>query len=62
VWDPNKYQHCGGDTFSPVIVSPRLRVRSVNVRQACHGLAHVTPARDLVEVMIERPKRLTERL
>lgn len=61
VWDPKRYHHCGGSTFSPVIVSPRLRVRGVVVRKACDGLEHVTPHRDLVEVIIERPHRLSDR-
>lgn len=62
VWNPRRYHHCGSASFSPVILSPKLRPRGVVVRHACDGLAHVTPHRDLVEVVVERPRRLSDRL
>lgn len=58
IWNPNKYQFCGGDSLSLVVVSPRLKVKNVEVIKACNGLAHVTPHRDLVKVVIGRPWRL----
>jgi hypothetical protein len=62
VWDPRKYHYAGGAAKSMVIASPRLRVKSVAVIRACGGVAHLTPARDLVRVIIQRPLRLRDRL
>lgn len=62
VWRSRKYQFCGWETYSPVIVSPRLQVLRSRVTKACDGKAGVTPHRDLVEVIIAPPKKLVDKL
>jgi len=62
VWDPRKYHYAGGDSLSMVIASPKLRVNNVAIIRACGGVVKYTPARDIVQVEIARPLRLSDRL
>ena len=58
VWNPKKYHIVGLGKKSLVIVSPKLRVPREKIMQACKGMDHITPARDLVELVISPPKPL----
>lgn len=62
VWNPKRCTFAGWKTLSPVIVSSRIPVERVEIIKACEGLAHVTPHRDLVEVVVLPPKRLITKI